>query len=251
MAIFTDTDPSDSDSVRLGAQQIRELKEILNNTLGLLYTLSPVDDPEGSAAAVAGGVSQTMIADLAISSGKLAANAVTTAKITDSNVTTAKIADSNVTTAKIADSNVTTAKIADSNVTTAKIAAGTNGQVLVTSGGAATWGSALQATANQSIGSAAEAINLSVAHGLAAVPKYAEWVLVCTDAGGDAGYSQNDEVSIVSNHENNSQVTTWRDATNVGVSFTSGLSLKVYNKSTQALTSISRSKWRAKAYFSL
>ena len=231
MAIFTDTDPSDSDSVRLGAQQIRELKEILNNTLGLLYTLSPVDDPEGSAAAVAGGVSQTMIADLAISSGKLAANAVTTAKITDS--------------------NVTTAKIADSNVTTAKIAAGTNGQVLVTSGGAATWGSALQATANQSIGSAAEAINLSVAHGLAAVPKYAEWVLVCTDAGGDAGYSQNDEVSIVSNHENNSQVTTWRDATNVGVSFTSGLSLKVYNKSTQALTSISRSKWRAKAYFSL
>jgi len=248
--IFTATNPAESESTKLGASRIRDLKTILNNTLGLLYTLSPVDSASGVAAPVSGGVSSTM----------LATNSVTTAKITDSNVTTAKIADVNVTTAKIADLNVTTAKINDLAVTTGKLAAsavtvakitpGTNGQSLITSGGAAAWGSPWSVTANQSIGTgASDAINISVAHGLGAVPGGIRWVFVCTDAGGDAGYSQNDEVSIYGPHETAfCGPSAWADATNVGLSFINGLSLFLYHKSTQARTAITRTKWAAKAY---
>lgn len=70
----------------------------------------------------AGVVETAALADLNVTSGKLAANAVTTAKITDANITTAKLAANAVTTAKITDANITTAKIADVNVTTAKLA---------------------------------------------------------------------------------------------------------------------------------
>lgn len=39
-------------------------------------------------------------------------------------------------------------------------------------------------------------VTLSVAHGLVATPGMVRAVLVCTDAGGDNGYSQNDEVGV-------------------------------------------------------
>jgi hypothetical protein len=59
------------------------------------------------------------IADLAVTTGKLADGAVTTAKVTA--LGTAAYADSSVTEAKIAASAVTTAKVADGAITTAKI----------------------------------------------------------------------------------------------------------------------------------
>lgn len=61
------------------------------------------------------------IQDLAVTTGKLAANAVTTAKITDANVTADKLASNAVTTAKITDASVTADKLASNSVTTAKI----------------------------------------------------------------------------------------------------------------------------------
>lgn len=36
----------------------------------------------------------------------------------------------------------------------------------------------------------------NVAHGLAGVPQIVKWVLKCTDAGGDCGYAQNDEIPV-------------------------------------------------------
>lgn len=68
-----------------------------------------------------GAITTAKIADLNVTTGKLADNAVTTAKITDANVTTAKLADNAITTVKITDANVTAAKIASDAVTTAKI----------------------------------------------------------------------------------------------------------------------------------
>lgn len=67
------------------------------------------------------GVSQSGIADAAITAQKIADGAVTTPKITDGAVTTQKITDEAVTTPKIADGAVTTPKIADRAVTEDKI----------------------------------------------------------------------------------------------------------------------------------
>ncbi|MBU3699780.1 MAG: hypothetical protein FGM33_07200, partial [Candidatus Kapabacteria bacterium] len=64
------------------------------------------------------------IANLAVTTAKLADGSVTTAKLADGSVTTAKLADGSVTTAKLADGSVTTAKLADGSVTTAKLADG-------------------------------------------------------------------------------------------------------------------------------
>ena len=67
------------------------------------------------------GVSQSGIADAAITAQKIADGAVTTQKIEDEAVTTQKIEDGAVTTPKIADGAVTTPKIADRAVTEDKI----------------------------------------------------------------------------------------------------------------------------------
>ena len=67
------------------------------------------------------GVSQSGIADAAITAQKIADGAVTTPKIADGAVTTQKIEDGAVTTPKIADGAVTTPKIADRAVTEDKI----------------------------------------------------------------------------------------------------------------------------------
>jgi hypothetical protein len=68
-----------------------------------------------------GAIGTASIADLGITSGKIAGNAVITAKINDLAVTTDKINNLAVTTGKINDLGVTTGKIADLGVTTGKI----------------------------------------------------------------------------------------------------------------------------------
>lgn len=64
------------------------------------------------------------IEDLAVTTGKLAANAVTTAKIDASGLGTAAIADDAITTAKIADDAVTADQLATNSVTADAIATG-------------------------------------------------------------------------------------------------------------------------------
>jgi hypothetical protein len=67
--------------------------------------------------------STAAVADLAVTTGKLAANAVTTAKIDAAGLAAAALATDSVVTAKIQDLAVTTGKLAALSVTTAKIAA--------------------------------------------------------------------------------------------------------------------------------
>jgi hypothetical protein len=65
------------------------------------------------------------VADLGVTTGKLANFAVSTAKLADAGVTSAKIADGSVATADVADGAVTSAKIADGTVALADL--GQNG----------------------------------------------------------------------------------------------------------------------------
>ena len=56
-----------------------------------------------------------------VTSNVLADDAVTTGKILDSNVTTGKLATDSVTTVKVLDDNITTAKLATDSVTSPKV----------------------------------------------------------------------------------------------------------------------------------
>ena len=62
------------------------------------------------------------IADLSVTTDKIASKAVTTEKIADKAVTTEQLGDASVGTAQIKDGAVTTAKLADLAVTRAKLA---------------------------------------------------------------------------------------------------------------------------------
>lgn len=74
----------------------------------------------------AGSLTDSALANNAVSTVQIKDNNITTAKILDGNVTTAKILDGNVTSAKIADGTIAAADIADGAITSAKIATGLN-----------------------------------------------------------------------------------------------------------------------------
>lgn len=90
-------------------------------------TLWTVDNVLPYAAAPAGSITTSQLADLA----------VTNAKIQNLTITTEKLADLSVTTAKIADLSVTTGKLAANSVTTAKLERSTTGFVLTAKGAGA------------------------------------------------------------------------------------------------------------------
>jgi hypothetical protein len=93
-------------------------------------------------------------------------------------------------------------------------------------------------SANQTV---TPASTLSVAHGLAVVPKLFKVTLKCVT--GEAGYSANDEISadfvFVSGV---SVIRSSADATNVVISY-DGASTQVPNKSTRAATTITSGNW--------
>lgn len=84
---------------------------------------------------------------------------------------------------------------------------------------------------------------ITVAHSLTAKPtKY--WAeLVCTDAGGDLGYAQNETVMMVSEHDNDGDagITISADGTNVYLVM--GAQIRLISKSTFNATAIDESKW--------
>lgn len=83
---------------------------------------------------------------------------------------------------------------------------------------------------------------LPVPHGLGARPEWFKVTLKCTDAGGEAGYSQNDEADVVQTIPGVSVIQANADATNVNIGFT-GASTYVLHKSTQVATTITTTKW--------
>lgn len=106
---------------------------------------------------------------------------------------------------------------------------------------------------------------VNVAHGLGGVPREVRWVLKCNDAGGDAGYAQNEEIDAgtvmlkrVITDEPDRWEPTWvlgASATNVFMSahedmdYSSGArELTVVNKGTGVVETLTRSKWVVKVY---
>ena len=79
-------------------------------------------------------------------------------------------------------------------------------------------------------------------HSLSRVPRLTQVVIRCTDAVGDAGYAQNDEVSFSSfDAPGTSLFTLWANSTQVGLSVNG--TFRVTHKSTGSPTSLTLSKW--------
>ncbi len=212
MAIFNVTVPTDTEAVKLGAQRIRELKTDLNTLLGTVFedNGNPKVNTVGTDQIVALAVTTAKIANLAVTAAQLAADAVTTAKILDANVTTAKLADDSVTVDKIANDAVGTAQLIALSVTNDKIAAGTiaDTKMAVPFTKFTESGITIPTSGTPSVRP----------HGLVTVPTVVQAFLVCTDAGGDRGYVQNQVVAISSFISNSSEAAAYAvaaDATNI------------------------------------
>ena len=123
---------------------------------------------------------------------------------------------------------------------------GTSGQFLKTQGAAAdpVWAAAPLSSSFESAETTITANTLhTMAHGLGAFPLINLVSLKCSDAGGDIGYADNDELAastITSGDDNALSVSA--DATNIYV--TIGTSLSAANKSTTASAGMTLSKWK-------
>ncbi len=88
---------------------------------------------------------------------------------------------------------------------------------------------------------------LTIAHGLTTKPKHITLWVKCTDAGGDAGYDQNDEVMISTANDSSASaraMPVWRDATNIYVRFnTSSDTIYIGAKNNGGITAIDETKW--------
>lgn len=244
MALLDATIPANSEAVKLGAQRIRELKTDLNAALALLYD----DDATLKDASI--GTDQLVA--LAVTAAKIAADAVTTAKILDANVTAAKLASDSVTTVKILDANVTEGKIADDAVTGDKIAddAIVNAHILDGTITNAKLATPYTTFTEGSLTVPTSGTPATRPHGLGAVPTIVQAYLVCTDAGGDRGYTQNQEVAITSFISNSSEspaFTVAKDATNIIVQPRNTSSApRILVASDGDYATITLSKWRLK-----
>jgi hypothetical protein len=81
---------------------------------------------------------------------------------------------------------------------------------------------------------------LNVAHGLGARPKMFDVVLRCVT--GEAGFSTNDEASIIQTVPGTSVINISADATNIIIGYT-GASTQVLHKTTQVATTITSGNW--------
>lgn len=100
---------------------------------------------------------------------------------------------------------------------------------------------------------------LTLAHGLAGAPKVIEYFIKCTDAGGEAGYVQNDEVhvsqmltgQVVSGSGHQSGLGAKVDATNITIRFASAFNWTIPHATTGVQTTITITKWAlvVRAYY--
>jgi len=134
MAIFNDAVPANTEAVKLGAKNIRDLKTTLNSLLGTLFNDdgTPKDSTVTTDEIQDGAVISDKLAEASVILSKLADGILTAdtagrAKMADGYVTLAKILDGIFTAdaagrAKFANLFVTTEKLADASVTLEKLA---------------------------------------------------------------------------------------------------------------------------------
>jgi hypothetical protein len=269
---FDVTNPPNSQALKLGALRIREMKTILNNTLGLLYTLSASDSTSASVSEVANSVSGTMLKQHASDDS---ARAIATNHIKDGAVTVAKIGDNAVTSAKLQSSASDNSQravgndhIQNTSVNLAKLA-----QSSANSGDTVKWNgsnwvkftpdvdvisgatiSTTGVTSGSTLSASAATVH-TLAHNLGALPKLVRAVLVKTGGTTEAGYAVGDEIDIHSAFYNNGtyqapNTTVGADATNVVISNAgfSGGNMRIIHKTTGAATVVTAANWTPKAY---
>jgi len=90
---------------------------------------------------------------------------------------------------------------------------------------------------------------ITLSHGMTVIPEIVTFTLTCTDAGGDAGYSQNDQIMIPLNNGQtfssaNYGYSTQISSTQIIIRVVNGAGPSVIvNKSTKALVGLNESKW--------
>jgi len=101
---------------------------------------------------------------------------------------------------------------------------------------------------------AGSAGTVSIPHGLGAKPRFASISVVCTDAGGDAGYAQNtekDQRFIVfddpAGDYNSGYVVGW-DATNITVMQPDQVAKRVAHATTGVMTVVDTTKWKVRGF---
>jgi len=92
---------------------------------------------------------------------------------------------------------------------------------------------------------------VAIDHGLSARPRYLDAVLVCLTP--QYGYAVNDEAQIreLASTSTPVSLTTWRNATQVGLAKPSGAPLRVNDRSTGAVSAITPANWRLRFYVAL
>lgn len=84
----------------------------------------------------------------------------------------------------------------------------------------------------------------AVSHGLGAAPTFITVRLICDDAGGDLGYSQNDEVFLQNWDDASYVLAAGADPTDVWVAIGANPAFFIPNKSTGVAAALTASKWK-------
>lgn len=247
MALFT-LDPLDADPVKNGASNIRTHKGYLNTLLGRFFS-----DTAGTV--VANSVETIMVQDSAITDAKLA-GLIPPTKLTWGAADVVLKTNTGATAAeygKLLNANIDAAAA----IALSKLAAGTVKSGVQTymmrgdaSTGAAEWFKAAAISGNNSI--VADSWT-SFTHALGAVPSFVRWVIVCTDALGDAGCALNNEVDLTTgqwaaNGTTNHSRGTARSTSTVASFYWPNFTYFVNHPSTNTLTAITEAKWALKCY---
>lgn len=254
---FTEDVPSDNEAVKLGAQRIRETREILNVMATAMFaTLTDSASTflprwvtgamiKNSATVDADrAINTDWIKDVAVTEAKLATGAVTADKIGAGAVTENKIANGAVTTDKLANDAVTTDKIADDAVTAAQIADGAVTPDKLSAGAGMTESVEVSLVSSG---------RTEIAHGFAATPAKVRWVARCmsTDATHPTGTEF--DLSFIYGNSLTAVVVAGADATNVWISNNSPSQwyIPVGNGSSAVFTNMNPANWVAVCYYSL
>lgn len=142
------------------------------------------------------------------------------------------------------------------NLSAGNIIGGTNKQYLRCNGTTSGWESQYETASGAYAAIPAMSDVVEFSHGFSTIPSWVRFVLICTDAAGDATYAQNDEVDInqarYPDNDNEYWLGTYATSTKIGLARPDSMSaIQVIQKSGAQkghYTNIDTSKWKVKAY---